>query len=137
MRMQRKSMLFALLTMLFVGLSYLYAMKQVVKAEEFGAWEYRLINDGAEVEITGYKNTLNGDLQIPDSIDGKPVTSIGYSAFYGCSGLTSLELPSGLTSIGMYAFQDCSGLTSLELPSGLTSIGDDYDIIQLKLVQTA
>ena len=53
------------------------------------------------------------------------ITSIGSKAFSGCSGLTSLSLPSGLTSIGYNAFSGCSGLTSLSLPSGLTSIGDE------------
>ena len=50
------------------------------------------------------------------------ITFIGSKAFSGCSGLTSLSLPSGLTSIGSEAFSGCSGLTSLSLPSGLTSI---------------
>ena len=53
------------------------------------------------------------------------VTSIGSYAFYGCSGLASLTLPSSVTSIGWYAFEDCSGLTSLTLPSSVTSIGDE------------
>ena len=52
------------------------------------------------------------------------VTSIGWYAFYGCSGLTSLTLPSGVTSIGYEAFRGCSGLTSLTLPSSVTEIGD-------------
>ena len=54
---------------------------------------------------------------------------LGDYAFYGCSGLTSLTLPSSVTSIGDYAFQDCSGLTSLTIPSGVTSIGNQafYD----------
>ena len=51
------------------------------------------------------------------------ITSIGWEAFSGCSGLTSLSLPSGITSIGGYAFSGCSGLTSLSFPSGITSIG--------------
>ena len=50
------------------------------------------------------------------------VTEIGWGAFDGCSGLTSLTLPSGVTSIGVYAFYGCSGLTSLTLPSSVTSI---------------
>ena len=50
------------------------------------------------------------------------ITSIGWEAFSGCSGLTSLSLPSGITSMGSEAFSGCSGLTSLSLPSGLTSI---------------
>ena len=51
------------------------------------------------------------------------VTKIGESAFEGCSGLTSLTLPSSVTSIGSSAFHGCSGLTSLTLPSSVTSIG--------------
>ena len=51
------------------------------------------------------------------------VTEIGESAFSGCSGLTSLTLPSSVTSIGYYAFKGCSGLTSLTIPSGVTKIG--------------
>ena len=48
---------------------------------------------------------------------------LGDYAFYGCSGLTSLTLPSGVTSIGYRAFEGCSGLTSLTIPSGVTEIG--------------
>ena len=52
------------------------------------------------------------------------VTEIGDNAFDGCSGLTSIPLPSGVTKIGYYAFSGCSGLTSIFLPSGVTKI--DY-----------
>ena len=38
---------------------------------------------------------------------------LGNSAFEGCSGLTSLTIPSGVTSIGKWAFYGCSGLTSI------------------------
>ncbi len=51
------------------------------------------------------------------------LTEIGSCTFRGCSGLTSLTLPSGVTKIGYYAFEGCSGLTSLTLPSGVTEIG--------------
>ena len=59
-------------------------------------------------------------LTIPSS-----VTSIGNEAFHGCCGLTSLVIPSGVTSIGDEAFHGCCGLTSLVIPSGVTSIGDE------------
>ena len=47
-------------------------------------------------------------LTIPSS-----VTEIDHEAFSGCSGLTSLTIPSSVTSIGNWAFDDCSGLTSI------------------------
>ena len=53
------------------------------------------------------------------------VTEIGWGAFDGCKGLTSLTIPSSVTSIGKYAFYGCSGLTSLTLPSGVTEIGEE------------
>ena len=48
---------------------------------------------------------------------------IGRNAFEGCSGLTSITLPSGVTEISNFTFSGCSGLTSLTLPSGVIEIG--------------
>ncbi|MBQ2122378.1 MAG: leucine-rich repeat domain-containing protein [Bacteroidaceae bacterium] len=52
------------------------------------------------------------------------VTSIGYEAFRGCSGLTSLEIPNSVTSIEYAAIWGCGDLTSVEIPNSVTSIGD-------------
>ncbi len=51
------------------------------------------------------------------------MTSIGDSAFYNCSSLTSVTIPEGVTSIGNWAFEDCSSLTSVTIPEGVTTIG--------------
>jgi hypothetical protein len=53
------------------------------------------------------------------------VTSIGSSAFFDCSSLTSVTIPEGVTVIGYYAFYGCSGLTSVTIPEGVTEIGDN------------
>ena len=55
---------------------------------------------------------------IPDS-----VTSIGGSAFRGCSSLTSVTIPDSVTSFGSDAFQGCTSLTSVTIPDSVTSIG--------------
>ena len=74
-----------------------------------------------------YNNVHTGAITIPATVanggNTYSVTSIGESAFSGCSGLTSITIPSGVTSIGKYAFSNCSGLTSITIPSSVTSIG--------------
>ena len=62
-----------------------------------------IIDKKTNTLIVGCKNSI-----IPNS-----VTSIGYAAFRGCSGLTELTLPNSITSIGDYAFADCSGLSKI------------------------
>ena len=56
---------------------------------------------------------------------GDGVTSIGGSAFSGCSSLTSITIPDSVTSIGGNAFSSCSRLTSITIPDDVTSIGDN------------
>ena len=51
------------------------------------------------------------------------LTSIGVSAFYGCSGLTSVTIPNSVMRIYEAAFYDCTNLTSVTIPNSVTSIG--------------
>lgn len=55
---------------------------------------------------------------------GNSVTSIGESTFSSCSSLTSVVISDSVTSIGRYAFYDCSNLTSVTIPNSVTSIGE-------------
>ena len=61
---------------------------------------------------------------IPEEIEGVVVTEIGKYAFYGCSSLSSIEIPEGVTEIGGHAFSGCSSLESIEIPKGVTEIGN-------------
>ena len=92
-----------------------------------------VLNSFAPAGLTSYT--------IPDS-----VTSIGNSAFYGCTGelmvncnipsasefkygafygtkFTKVTIGNSVTLIGDYAFRDCTALTSVTIPDSVTSIG--------------
>ncbi len=49
--------------------------------------------------------------------------SIGSSAFWGCTALTSVTIPPLLTSISSGAFVGCTALTSITIPNTVTSVG--------------
>ena len=58
-----------------------------------------------------YSNEYSGNVVIPSTVrysgNEYSVTSIGSSAFYYCSGLTSVTIPNSVTSLGSYAFYNC------------------------------
>lgn len=67
------------------------------------------------VEVTyrrNYSNEYTGAVVIPISVKYNDVdysvTSIGESAFSGCSSLTNIDIPDGVTSINESAFSECS-----------------------------
>jgi len=74
-----------------------------------------------------YSSDYSGSVVIPQSVTYNgvkySVTSIGNWAFFECSGLTSVTIPSSVTTIGYYAFYGCSDLTSIAIPESVTSIG--------------
>jgi prepilin-type N-terminal cleavage/methylation domain-containing protein/prepilin-type processing-associated H-X9-DG protein len=72
--------------------------------------------------ITGYTGS-GGDVTIPDSINGLPVTCIGENAFSGTS-LTDVTIPDSVTNIGDEAFAGCAALNSATIGNSVTSIGN-------------
>ncbi len=61
-------------------------------------FSYRSLSDGT-MEIKKYLGS-DSTVMIPETIEGKTVTSIGGHAFRGCSSLTEITIPSSVTSIG-------------------------------------
>ena len=89
-------------------------------AAQEGDFTYR--DSGASITIVEYTGS-GGAVAIPDAILGKPVTSIGDTAF-SWTGVTSITIGNSVTSIEGYAFEGCTGLTSVTIGNSVTNIGD-------------
>lgn len=90
-------------------------------------WHYQL-EDGRAILCSGFDfptipTSTKGDLSIPAFLDGYRVMGVGARAFYRCSGLTSVTIPSGVESISTSAFADCSSMTSIVIPPTVMTIG--------------
>jgi hypothetical protein len=79
-------------------------------------------NNGTGLTITGYTGT-GGVVEIPTTIGGVAVTTIGQNAFQSKTSVTSVVIPNGVTTILDAAFAGCSSMTAITLPNSLTSIG--------------
>ena len=78
------------------------------------------------LDLSDAKIVEGGSAYYSDRDDGFICTSndkLGDYVFNGCSGLTSLTLPSSVTEIGEGAFLNCRGLTNFTIPSSVTAIG--------------
>ncbi|MCA1809784.1 MAG: leucine-rich repeat protein [Lentisphaerae bacterium] len=74
--------------------------------------------DKAVTLFIQYPRARTGSYAMPDT-----VLEIAEKSFYGCSGLTSVEIPEGVTNIGRFAFYQCAGLRSLLIPGSVRHIG--------------
>ena len=118
--------IYILLIALLMGLS--------ANAEKSGSCgpnlKWHLTDDGV-LTITGngemddyYIFSPWRDSDVKRIIIGNRVTTIGQTAFSGCSSLTSVTIPNSVTTIGGYAFSDCTSLTSVTIPNSVTTIGE-------------
>ena len=111
--------LFTLLLAVAAGVGAMFASTKI------GDLHYNLDATNKTAEVTSqnsdypYWATVITTANIPASVTYNSVTysvtSIGDKAFYGCKGLTSIEIPNSVTSIGKDAFYNCTGLTSVHI----------------------
>ena len=89
---------------------------------EYSYLDYEEVDGG--IKIVGLTDKTLEEVIIPNEIGGLPVTVIGSSAFYNCTSLASIVIPTGVTTIGSYAFYGCDRLTSITIPNSVTTIGE-------------
>ena len=109
-----------------IGGSAFYNCSKLLKTNYTGdiaGWCNIKFGSGSANPMYCSHNFYINDQEIKDLVIPNSVTSIGGSAFYGCSSLTSVTIPNSVTSIGAHAFNSCSSLTSMTIPNSVTSIG--------------
>ena len=107
---------------------------------EINGTDLRFIREMAGRDVEGH--STSGNLSVLDLSEARFVAGgdyymtlsgnsyytsndiIGEYAFWGCSSLTSINIPSSVTEIGEAAFCYCSSLASINIPSSVTSIGE-------------
>jgi len=92
-----------------------------------GAITINYTTAGGKATITAFTPTSYiGPLEIPSTLGGVAVETIGENVFYGFTGFTSVTFAAGsqLKTIGARAFRDATSLTSIIIPASVTFIGD-------------
>lgn len=110
---------------------------------------YQEINDGSEIEITGYNymdtfdetfTDKNFEIRVPNEINGKPVTSVCEIYVYNYSNIDTddlnmkLIIPGSVKNIESYALWGLDGVTEIVFEDGVESIGD-YAVYNCKYLK--
>lgn len=107
-------------------------------------YDYELNAEGTGYIIKTFVNpNYEGDVVLPSSFNGLPVTELRESLFYNCPNLGTVTIPNSVTTIGGNCFEgskvkkvifgsgadipsyccyNCSQLTEIVLPEGITKI---------------
>ncbi len=104
-------------------LSILFSVK-VFAVEEYidrtNGFHFKIV--GNEITITGVEDYVKV-VNIPSTIDGKNVTTIGSHAFDGRNDILKITIPETVENIEDFAFDGCENITEIKLPNGLVSLG--------------
>ncbi|MDD6043381.1 MAG: leucine-rich repeat protein [Eubacteriaceae bacterium] len=101
--------------------------REVIASENGSDWSWVLYGDGV-LEISGTGTIYRRwESSLIDSIKKVVINSgingIGSMAFYGCTNLTEISIPSTVTVLEQSAFSSCNKLKSITIPDSVTSIG--------------
>ena len=95
-----------------LAVSFLFVLSLSAVEVEIDGINYDIIAKAKQATVIEKSSgSYSGAVVIPESVEYEgvsyAVTSIGGSAFFDCSGLTSVTIPNSVTSIGDCAFLYC------------------------------
>ena len=80
--------------------------------------------NGVAVQTIG-KETFKGNTSLKGVVIAYGITSVGQDAFKNCTSLESIQFPNTLTTMSESSFYGCTALTSIQLPDSLISTGNN------------
>ena len=79
-------------------------------------------NDGVEYVVDTFEASFDGCSGLTSVTIPSTVRWLGNCTFKGCTGLKSITIPESVTTLEQECFRDCTGLTSITIPSSVTFI---------------
>ena len=102
---------------LFLLLCLLCMAGQAMAQTRINGIYYNLDSGSGTAEVTSGSSKYSSSISIPENVTYRgatySVTSIGYGAFDGCTGLTSITIPNSVTSLGYRCFYGCNNLSTI------------------------
>lgn len=144
-KIQRKGLAIAAIVLIVCSVGTMsagfYGSSQAAKYSNVNPFFYKLLDDATyKVSFNYYDDSersddyqmhyakeyaiekLKGDIVIPSSYKGVPVTSIG--DIYG-SNITSITIPDSIKTIEIGAFEGMSGITEITIPASVEFVGEN------------
>ncbi len=108
------------LSILMAIIISLFAIPQAVSADTDG--DYTYVVENGEATITGLLQDISGEITMPDTLGGYPVTAIAERAFEACK-ITGITIPDSVRYIRNKTFFNCYYLKRINIPNSVTYIG--------------
>ncbi len=86
---------------------------------------FTLSDDGKYYKVGAKDKTISGEIVIPSTYEGLPVSEIAADGFRNCKSITKVTLPDTIVRIGSSSFYYASALEEINVPYGVKYIGSN------------
>lgn len=81
------------------------------------------VDAGDFYQLTKCVKSASGEINIPETYNGKPVSSIASNAFKDAERISKVTIPASVTSVGSTAFENCASLGTVIFEGADCTIG--------------